>query len=252
MERLRYSFVVPIFNEEDTLPELERRLRAGLDRASGDAVVVMDGDLQDPPELAPELIARWREGYEVVYAVREDRRVEPFFRRAAIGLFYRILRRLSDVDIPPDAGDFRLIDRRALDQFRLMRENNRYVRGLFAWIGFRQIGVPYRRESRYAGETKYPLSKLVKLGADGILGFSNVPLRMTMALGFLVSGTSFVLVVSFLGGVQLIVTGTMGLYVARIYEEVKGRPLYIVRESHGFDVQAPAEAKDPLQQTVAN
>lgn len=325
VEGLRYSFVVPIYNEEDTLPELERRLgavldgldgpaevilvddgssdrspellaeisrrdprfktihftrnfghqmaiTAGLDRAAGDAVVVMDGDLQDPPELAQELIARWREGYEVVYAVREDRRVEPFFRRAAIGLFYRILRRLSDVDIPPDAGDFRLIDRRALDQFRLMRENNRYVRGLFAWIGFRQIGVPYRRDARYAGETKYPLRKLVKLGTDGILGFSNVPLRLTMALGFLVSGTSFVLgvvaivlrifdvgsvpgwasivvVVSFLGGVQLIVTGTMGLYVARIYEEVKGRPLYIVRESHGFAAEASAE---PVEQTLAN
>src|SRR5437667_3293538 len=238
-ERPRYSFVVPIFNEEETLPELERRLAgvlegldgdsevilvddgsvdrtaelaidlnrrdprfkvlrftrnfghqmaitAGLDHARGDAVIVMDGDLQDPPEVAPDLIARWREGYEDVYAVREDRRVEPFFRRAAIGLFYRILRRLSDVDIPPDAGDFRLVDRRALDQFRHMRENNRYVRGLFAWIGFRQVGVPYRRDARYAGETKYPLRKLVKLGADGILGFSNVPLRLTMALGFLV------------------------------------------------------------------
>jgi dolichol-phosphate mannosyltransferase len=328
VEGLRYSFVVPIFSEEDTLPELERRLRAvldgldgpaevilvddgssdrspellaemsrrdprfktihftrnfghqmaitaGLDRATGDAVIVMDGDLQDPPELAPELIARWREGYEVVYAIREDRRVEPFFRRAAIGLFYRILRRLSDVEIPPDVGDFRLVDRRALDQFRLMRENNRYVRGLFAWIGFRQIGVPYRRDARYAGETKYPLRKLVKLGADGILGFSNVPLRLTMALGFVVSGTSFVLgvvaivlrilgigtvpgwasvvvVVSFLGGVQLVVTGTMGLYVARIYEEVKGRPLYIVRESHGFGAaDASAPASSSLQQTVA-
>jgi dolichol-phosphate mannosyltransferase len=324
----RYSFVIPVFDEEETLPELERRLRAvldgldgpaevilvddgssdrspellaemsrrdprfrtihftrnfghqmaitaGLDRARGEAVVVMDGDLQDPPELAPELIARWREGYEVVYAIREDRRVEPFFRRAAIGLFYRILRRLSDVEIPRDAGDFRLVDRRALDQFRAMRENNRYVRGLFAWIGFRQIGVPYRRDARYAGETKYPLRKLVKLGADGILGFSNVPLRLTMALGFLVSGTSFVLgvvaivlrifevgnvpgwasivvVVSFLGGVQLVVTGTMGLYVARIYEEVKGRPLYIVRESHGFGAaDAPAGAPASLHQTVA-
>jgi polyisoprenyl-phosphate glycosyltransferase len=322
----RYSFVIPVCNEEETLPELERRLRAvleeldgpaevilvddgssdgsyelladlsrrdprfkvlrftrnfghqmaitaGLDRAAGDAVVVMDGDLQDPPELAPDLIAHWREGYEVVYAVREDRRVEAFWRRAAIGLFYRILRRLSDVDIPPDAGDFRLIDRRALDEFRRMRENNRYVRGLFAWIGFRQIGVPYRREARYAGETKYPLRKLVKLGADGVLGFSNVPLRLTMALGFLVSGSSFVLgvvaialriagvgivpgwasvvvVVSFLGGVQLIVTGTMGLYVARIYEEVKGRPLYIVRESQGFDADA-VPAGEPLQQTLA-
>jgi dolichol-phosphate mannosyltransferase len=326
MDTPRYSFVIPVCNEEETLPELDRRLRsvldgldgpaevilvddgssdrshellvdlsrrdprfkvlrftrnfghqmaitAGLDRASGDAVIVMDGDLQDPPELAPELIARWREGYEVVYAIREDRRAEPFLRRAAIRLFYRILRRLTEVDIPPDAGDFRLVDRRALDQFRALRENNRYVRGLFAWIGFRQIGVPYRREARYAGTTKYPLRKLVKLGADGVLGFSNLPLRLTMALGFAVSGTSFVLgvvaivlriigigtvpgwasvvvVVSFLGGVQLIVTGTMGLYVARIYEEVKGRPLYIVRESHGFGAE-DAHYTQPLQQTVA-
>ena len=327
-ERPRYSFVVPIFNEEETLPELERRLvslldgldgdaevilvddgsvdrtaehaldlnrrdprfkllrftrnfghqmaiTAGLDHARGDAIVVMDGDLQDPPEVVPELIARWREGYEVVYAVRQDRSAEPWLRRTAISIFYRTLRRLVDVDIPLDAGDFRLVDRRALEQFRRMRENNRYVRGLFAWIGFRQIGVPYRREARYAGTTKYPLRKLVKLGADGVLGFSNVPLRLTMALGFLVSGTSFVLgvvaivlrifgvgtvpgwasvvvVVSFLGGVQLIVTGTMGLYVARIYEEVKGRPLYIVRESHGFGgaEKEPAGA-EPLQQTVA-
>jgi dolichol-phosphate mannosyltransferase len=315
MERPRYSFVIPIYNEEDTLPELARRLTevvdrldgeaeaifvddgstdrshellvelnrrdgrfktlrlarnfghqmaitAGLDHASGDAIVVMDGDLQDPPELVPELIGRWREGYEVVYAVRQDRTAEPFFRRMAISLFYRTLRRLVDVEIPADAGDFRLVDRRALDEFRRMRESNRYVRGLFAWIGFRQIGVPYKREARFAGKTKYPLGKLIKLGADGIVGFSNLPLRAAMMLGFLVSGTSFLLgivaivlrifgigavpgwasivvVVSFLGGVQLIVTGTMGIYVGRIYEEVKGRPLYILRDAEGFVVGEP-------------
>src|SRR5256714_1353861 len=315
MERPRYSFVIPIYNEEDTLPELARRLTevvdrldgeaeailvddgstdrshellvdlnrrdgrfktlrlarnfghqmaitAGLDHASGDAIVVMDGDLQDPPELVPELIGRWREGYEVVYAVRQDRTAEPFFRRMAISLFYRTLRRLVDVEIPADAGDFRLVDRRALDEFRRMRESNRYVRGLFAWIGFRQIGVPYKREARFAGKTKYPLGKLIKLGADGIVGLSNLPLRAAMMLGFLVSGTSFLLgivaivlrifgigavpgwasivvVVSFLGGVQLIVTGTMGIYVGRIYEEVKGRPLYILRDAEGFVVGEP-------------
>jgi polyisoprenyl-phosphate glycosyltransferase len=309
-ERPRYSFVVPVFNEEETLPELERRvtavidaldgpaevilvddgstdrtsdlaadlnrrdprfkllrftrnfghqmaITAGLDHAQGDAVVIMDGDLQDPPEIVPELIARWREGYEVVYAIRQDRSAEPWWRRTAIAVFYRTLRRLVDVDIPLDAGDFRLVDRRALDQFRRMRENNRYVRGLFAWIGFRQIGVPYKRGERYAGQTKYPLGKLIKLGADGIVGFSNLPLRAAMALGFLVAGTSFVIglvaialriahvgavpgwasivvVVSFLGGVQLIVMGTVGIYVARIYEEVKGRPLYILRDATGF------------------
>jgi polyisoprenyl-phosphate glycosyltransferase len=325
-DRPRYSFVVPIFNEEETLPELERRvaavldgldgsaevilvddgsvdgsaellldlnrrdprfkllrftrnfghqmaITAGLDHARGDAVIVMDGDLQDPPELVPELIARWREGYEIVYAIRQDRSAEPWWRRTAIGIFYRTLRRLVDVDLPLDAGDFRLIDRRALDQFRRMRENNRYVRGLFAWIGFRQVGVPYKRDPRFAGTTKYPLGKLIKLGADGIVSFSNLPLRAAMMLGFLVAGTSFVLglvaialriadvgavpgwasivvVVSFLGGVQLIVMGTVGVYVARIYEEVKGRPLYILRDAIGFAAQEPLELPELAERRV--
>jgi dolichol-phosphate mannosyltransferase len=307
----RYSFVVPICNEEETLPELERRLRgvldqldgdaevilvddgsvdrsaelmdeiqrrdrrfkvvrftrnfghqmavtAGLDRASGDATIVLDGDLQDPPELALDLIARWREGYEIVYAVRADRTKEPFLRRTVITVFYRLLHRLADVELPPDAGDFRLVDRTALDQFRQLRESNRYVRGLFAWTGFRSIGVPYKREPRFAGRTKYPLGKLVTLGVDGLIGFSRVPLRIAVAIGFLVSASSFVfaivaialrvahvgvvpgwasviVVVSFLGGAQLIVTGMVGTYVGRIYEEVKARPLYIVREAKGFE-----------------
>jgi dolichol-phosphate mannosyltransferase len=307
----RYSFVVPICNEEETLPELERRLRgvldqldgdaevilvddgsvdrsaelmdeiqrrdrrfkvvrftrnfghqmavtAGLDRASGDATIVLDGDLQDPPELALDLIARWREGYEIVYAVRADRTKEPFLRRTVITVFYRLLHRLADVELPPDAGDFRLVDRTALDQFRQLRESNRYVRGLFAWTGFRSIGVPYTREPRFAGRTKYPLGKLVTLGVDGLIGFSRVPLRIAVAVGFLVSASSFVfaivaialrvahvgvvpgwasviVVVSFLGGAQLIVTGMVGTYVGRIYEEVKARPLYIVREAKGFE-----------------
>ena len=325
-ERPRYSFVVPVFNEEETLPELERRvtavidaldgpaevilvddgstdrtpelaadlnrrdprfkllrftrnfghqmaITAGLDHAQGDAVVIMDGDLQDPPEIVPELIARWREGYEVVYAIRQDRSAEPWWRRTAIALFYRTLRRLVDVDIPLDAGDFRLVDRRALDQFRRMRENNRYVRGLFAWIGFRQVGVPYKRGERYAGQTKYPLGKLIKLGADGIVGFSNLPLRAAIGLGFLVAGTSFVLgivaialriahvgavpgwasivvVVSFLGGMQLIVMGTVGIYVARIYEEVKGRPLYILRDATGFAADPRLELEELAERRV--
>jgi dolichol-phosphate mannosyltransferase len=325
-ERPRYSFVVPVFNEEETLPELERRvtavidaldgpaevilvddgsvdstpdlvtdlnrrdprfkllrftrnfghqmaITAGLDHAQGDAVVIMDGDLQDPPEVVPELIARWREGYEVVYAIRQDRSAEPWWRRTVIAIFYRTLRRLVDVDIPLDAGDFRLVDRRALDQFRRMRENNRYVRGLYAWIGFRQIGVPYKRGERYAGQTKYPLGKLIKLGADGIVGFSNLPLRAAMALGFLVAGTSFVIglvaialriahvgavpgwasivvVVSFLGGVQLIVMGTVGIYVARIYEEVKGRPLYILRDATGFAADPRLELSELAERRV--
>jgi polyisoprenyl-phosphate glycosyltransferase len=318
----RYSFVVPICNEEGALPELERRLlavleqldgdaevilvddgsvdgsarlmdeiqrrdprfkvvrftrnfghqlavTAGLDRASGDATIVLDGDLQDPPELALELIARWREGYEIVYAVRSDRRSEPYLRRKLIALFYRVLHRLADVDLPSDAGDFRLVDRTVLDQFRQMRESNRYVRGLFAWTGYRSIGVPYKREARFAGQTKYPLGKLVTLGVDGLIGFSRAPLRIAVVLGFVVSVSSFVfgvvaialrivhigvvpgwaslaVVVSFLGGVQLVVTGMVGTYVGRIYEEVKARPLYIVRETKGFEAEhlsVPAAAR---------
>jgi polyisoprenyl-phosphate glycosyltransferase len=307
----RYSFVVPICNEEETLPELERRLAAvldgldgeaevivvddgstdrsplllrelherdprfkvisftrnfghqmavtaGLDRASGDATIVLDGDLQDPPELAFDLIERWREGYEIVYAVRADRTSEPFLRRTTIGLFYRLLHRLADVELPPDAGDFRLVDRKVLDQFRQLRESSRYVRGLFAWTGFRQVGVPYKRDARFAGRTKYPLGKLITLGVDGLLGFSRVPLRAAVILGFLVSGSAFlvgvvaialriarinvvpgwasvIVITSFLGGVQLLVTGMVGTYVGRIYEEVKGRPLYVVRHAEGFD-----------------
>jgi glycosyltransferase involved in cell wall biosynthesis len=306
-----YSFVIPIYNEQETLPELARRLQAvmedldgeaeailvddgssdrshellldlherdprfkvvrlarnfghqvaitaGLDVAGGDAVVIMDGDLQDPPELVPELVARWREGYEVVYAVRADRDADSWVKRSAAAVFYRVLRRMSDVDIPADVGDFRLVDRRALDEFRGMREHNRYVRGLFAWIGFRQTGVPYRRDARFAGQTKYPFWKVLKLGADGVIGFSDAPLRAALAVGFVVAIGSFVtgvvdiglriagvnmvpgwativVALTFLGGVQLVVLGAVGLYVARIYEEVRGRPLYIVRDAAGLD-----------------
>jgi dolichol-phosphate mannosyltransferase len=310
MAPLRYSLVIPMFNEEETVHELGRRvaavldgldgeaevifvddgstdgthevlvelnrrdgrfkvirfarnfghqiaITAGLDYAAGDAVVIMDGDLQDPPELLPELIARWREGYEVVYAVRSDRRSEPLLRRTAISLFYRVLRRLADIEIPVDAGDFRLVDRRALEEFRRMRESNRYVRGMFAWVGFRQIGVPYRRDPRFAGKTKYPFAKLVKFAGDGILGFSDLPLRAAMALGFVVALSSFVFglvaiglrladvgvvpgwasiaaAVSFLSGIQLLVSGVIGIYVGRVYAEVKRRPLYIVRDAKGI------------------
>lgn len=325
----RYSFVVPLYNEEETLPELARRLEgvlerldgeaevilvddgsvdgtprvldelhsrdprfkvvtftrnfghqvavtAGLDRATGDATIVLDGDLQDPPEVALDLIARWREGYEIVYAVRSDRRREPFLRRTVIRLFYRVLHRLANVEIPPDAGDFRLVDRKALEQFRQLRESNRYVRGLFAWTGFRQTGVPYTREARLAGQTKYPVRKLVTLGVDGLIGFSRVPLQIAVVLGFVVSIGAFIfglveiglrlahvgvvpgwasviVVMSFLGGVQLILTGMMGTYVGRIYEEVKGRPLYIVREAKGFEgelLSIPAAARISEPPTV--
>ena len=231
---------------------------AGLDVAAGNAVIVMDADLQDPPEVALELAARWREGYEVVYAVREGREGETPFKRATASLFYRLFRRMSDVDVPLDVGDFRLVDRRALDAFRSMRESNRYVRGMFSWIGYRQVGVPFRRDERYAGETKYPLRKMLRFATDGIVSFSAYPLRLALNLGFVVSALSFVLgivfliskfagfysvpglasvavFVAFLGGIQLLLIGIMGEYVARIHDEVKGRPLYLVSDTQGLE-----------------
>jgi dolichol-phosphate mannosyltransferase len=233
---------------------------AGLDAASGEAVVVLDADLQDPPEVVLDLAARWREGYEVVYAVRAERAGESRFKKGTAVVFYRLLRRMTEVDMPLDVGDFRLVDRRALDAFRSMRERNRYVRGMFSWIGFRQVGVPFQREERFAGETKYPFSKLLRLAVDGIVSFSAYPLRLTLNLGFLVSGLSFVLgcvfvgmklsglwkvsglasiavFMAFLGGVQLFLLGVMGEYVARIHDEVKRRPLYLVSDSRGLDLR---------------
>ena len=230
---------------------------AGLDVAVGDAVIVMDADLQDPPEVVLEMAARWREGYDVVYAVREERHGETRFKRATAAAFYRLFSGMSEVDVPLDVGDFRLVDRRALDAFRSMRESNRYVRGMFSWIGFRQIGVPYKRDQRFAGETKYPLTKMVKFATDGIVSFSAAPLRLALKVGFLVSGLSFLLglvflvskvlgfysvpglasiavFVAFLGGIQLLLLGVMGEYIARIHDEVKGRPLYVVSEAHGL------------------
>jgi dolichol-phosphate mannosyltransferase len=235
---------------------------AGLDVAAGNAVIVMDADLQDPPEVALELAARWREGYEVVYAVRERREGETPFKRATASLFYRLFRRMSDVDVPLDVGDFRLVDRRALDAFRSMRETNRYVRGMFSWIGYRQVGVPFRRDERYAGETKYPLRKMLRFATDGIVSFSAYPLRLALNLGFVVSALSFLLgvvfliskfagfysvpglasvavFVAFLGGIQLLLIGIMGEYVARIHDEVKGRPLYLVSDTQGLEAGPP-------------
>jgi dolichol-phosphate mannosyltransferase len=243
-------------------------ITAGLDYATGDAVIVMDADLQDPPEVVPDLIARWQEGYEVVYAVREEREGEGWLKRTTAAWFYRLLRRIASVDMPLDAGDFRLVDRRALDAFRAMRERTRYVRGMFSWVGFRQIGVPYKRPERFAGEPKYSFRKSLRLAADGLVSFSNAPLRLALIGGFLFSSLAFVVglfavfarlagaftvpgwtsilvVVSFLGGVQLTLMGMMGLYISRIYEEVKSRPLYIVREAHGLAAPTP-EPVDPL------
>ncbi len=243
-------------------------ITAGLDFATGDAVIVMDGDLQDPPEVVPDLVARWQEGYEVVYAVREQREGERWLKRTTAAWFYRLLRRIASVDMPLDAGDFRLVDRAALDAFRSMRERTRYVRGMFSWVGFRQVGVPYHRPERFAGEPKYSFRKSLRLAADGLISFSNAPLRLALVGGFLFSSLAFVVglfavvarlagaftvpgwtsilvVVSFLGGIQLTLMGMLGLYISRIYDEVKARPLYVIREAHGITT-ATHEPIDPL------
>ena len=313
--RLQYSVVVPVFNEEETLPELTRRLgelldrldgpaeviyvddgstdrsyelmlaahgddprfktirlsrnfghematTAGLDAAAGSAVVVMDADLQDPPEVVLELAARWREGYDVVYAVRAERPGETRLKKLTSTAYYRLLRRMTEFDMPLNVGDFRLVDRRALEAFRSMREQNRYVRGMFSWVGFRQVGVPFQRDERHAGETKYSYGKLLGFAIDGIVSFSAYPLRLVLNLGFVVAGVSFLLgcafvtmkfagfwevsglasiavFVAFLGGVQLFLLGIVGEYIARIHDEVKRRPLYLVSETQGLEPRGP-------------
>jgi len=306
-----YSVVVPVFDEEDALPELLRRLKAvadgldgtvevilvddgsrdrshdvmmearrmdprikvirlsrnfghqiaitaGLDRAVGRAVVVMDADLQDPPELIPEMARQWRDGFDVVYAVRRERGADPVLKRWTASLFYGVLRRLTELELPINAGDYRLVDRKALDAFKQMRERNRYVRGMFRWVGFRQTGVEYAREERYAGHTKYPFGKMMRLAIDAIVSFSDAPLRVALNLGFVLAAlsillggaaialklagvytvpgwTSIIVTIAFLGGVQLLVLGVIGEYIARIQDEVRQRPLYVTRELHGID-----------------
>jgi len=310
VETVRYSIVVPIYNEEESIPDLVKQLRrvsgfldgqaeivlvddgsrdashelmvaasdedprikvlqlsrnfghqaaitAGMDFASGQAVVVMDADLQDPPEVILEMAKRWQEGYEIVYAVRERREGESFLKKATARLYYALARRLADVDQYMDVGDFRLVDRKALDAFLQMRERDRYVRGMFCWVGFRQIAVPYVRVSRQAGRSKYSLRKMLKLASDGIVGFSSAPLRLGIAVGMVMAigavgygllalalklaglpyvpgYASLLVTITFLSGVQLIVIGVIGLYLARVYDEVRGRPLYLVREARGF------------------
>ncbi len=309
------SIVVPVFNEEDGLPELHTRLTsvfaslpfryeivfvddgssdgslallkrlhaadpcvrylrlsrnfghqtaitAGMDHASGDAVIVMDADLQDPPELVPDMIRRYQAGADVVYGVREERLGISPLRQAIYRAFYRCLRRLTPIAIPLDSGDFRLLSRRVLEQLRRMPERNRFVRGLVAWVGYRQEGVPYVRPGRFAGKPKYTWTKLMRLAADGVFSFSFLPLRLATWLGFLVTGlgglyglyaliapllgkstppgwTSLMIVLLVLGGVQLITLGVIGSYIGRIFDEVKQRPLYVVAERGGLAAPAP-------------
>ncbi|HEU6450985.1 MAG TPA: glycosyltransferase family 2 protein [Gemmatimonadaceae bacterium] len=245
-------------------------LAAGLQHASGRGVVVLDADLQDPPELIPELVARWREGHQVVYAQRRRREREGVVKRGAAFLFYRALKRITRFEIPADTGDFCLMDRAVVDLLNSMPERNRYVRGLRAWVGFRQTAVPFDRPPRYAGEPKYTFAGSFGLAVNGILALSKFPLRVATYFGLLVSLASFLLgawyiaqrlighveqvrgwastvvIVLFLGGVQLLTIGIIGEYLSRIYDEVKQRPLYVVRESVGFEARgvAPSSAEE--------
>ena len=230
---------------------------AGIEHSAGDAVVLIDADLQDPPEVIGQMLARWREGYDVAYGQRTDRPGESAFKLATAKYFYRLLNRLSETEIPLDVGDFRLMDRTVVDALIAMPERARFVRGMVSWIGFRQIAVPYRRAERFAGATKYPLLKMLRLALDGVTSFSLVPLRMASWAGFLASAVAMLgiifalgvrlftrtwvpgwaalfVAVLFVGGIQLLALGIIGEYVGRIYAEAKRRPLYLLQERLGF------------------
>jgi dolichol-phosphate mannosyltransferase len=309
----KYSLIIPIYNEEETIPELYRRVSdvmdslddsvelilindgsgdrslnlmrelqerdarvcyisfarnfghqaavtAGLNFARGQVIVVLDADLQDPPELIPKMIESWQAGYHVVYAQRTKRKKESWFKRLTAYVFYRLLRRLADVDIPADTGDFCLMDRQVVDVLNSMPERNRYIRGLRAWIGFRQTAVKFERDPRFAGEVKYTFKKSLALAINSLVSFSKIPLRISTYLGLFsaliallmallvlywrlqqpdspVTGLATILIaVFFLGSVQLISIGILGEYVGRIYEEVKGRPAYTIAEIAGLEI----------------
>ena len=227
---------------------------AGMDYCRGDAAIIIDADLQDPPEVILELIAKWREGYQVVYAVRTEREGETWFKKTTASAFYKMIYRITDVKIPMNTGDFRLLDRKVIDVMNSMHERHRFLRGMSAWVGFKSIGVPYKRAARFAGSTKYPLKKMIKLALTAVTSFSYMPLQLAMYLGFVSAGLAIVAIpvviilrlagaqffigqattliaVLFLGGVQLIGLGILGEYIGRIYDEVKGRPLYITSEA---------------------
>jgi dolichol-phosphate mannosyltransferase len=232
---------------------------AGLEHATGDAVVLIDADLQDPPEVILEMIEKWREGYDVVYGVRTEREGETWFKKLTAKVFYRIIIRITGINIPVDAGDFRLMDRRVVDAIVRMPERNRFLRGMVSWVGYKQTGVQYKRRARFAGETKFTVRKMTRFAIDAITGFSYFPLQLATYLGFasaFVSAVAIVIVVAlrlfgpespllgqattlvavlFFGGVQLISLGIIGEYLGRIYDEVKGRPLYIVDRKWGFE-----------------
>lgn len=233
-------------------------ITAGTDYASGDAVIIIDADLQDPPELIPEMVHKWQEGYDVVYAQRSKRDGETLFKKWSAKMFYRTLHKLTDVEIPVDTGDFRLMDRKVYTELKKLNEKNPFVRGLVSWLGFKQIAVAYERDARAAGETKYPLKKMLKLSIDGITSFSHQPLKLASYAGVVLSGAGFIymLIVLFqalftsttvsgwssmiviqllFSGFVLVILGMIGEYIGRIYDEVKDRPLYIVAEQYGFE-----------------
>jgi glycosyltransferase involved in cell wall biosynthesis len=234
---------------------------AGLDYSRGNAVIIIDADLQDPPEVILDLIAKWREGYEVVYAIRKEREGETWFKKTTASLFYRMIYKITDVKIPLDTGDFRLLDRKVVNIMSKMREQHRFLRGMASWVGFKQIGVEYKRAARFAGVTKYPLKKMLKFALNAVTSFSYVPLQIATYIGFIAAALSIIsipvvivlrlvgttqltgqattlIMVLFLGGVQLISLGIIGEYIGRIYDEVKGRPIYVV-------AQGPSEDLDP-------
>ncbi|MDR1000230.1 MAG: glycosyltransferase family 2 protein [Clostridiales bacterium] len=228
-------------------------ITAGMDFARGQAIMVIDADLQDPPEVFVEMVQKWREGYDVVYGVRAERQGETAFKKLTAGLFYRFLRGITDVDIPNDTGEFRLMDRKVCDAMKKIQERNRYIRGLVSWVGFKQTAVRYARERRFAGVTKYPLHKMIKFAMDGITSFSYKPLRIATHMGWAISLLSFVYlivvlfqklftdttitgwasmvaIITFSQGIVLLVLGLMGEYIGRTFDEVKGRPIYLVKE----------------------
>lgn len=310
MDKIKYSIVVPLYNEEEVINESYKRIKAvmdetkeayeiifindgsrdqteslakeicskdsniklinfsrnfghqpaitaGMRESNGDAIIIIDADLQDPPTVMLEMIEKWKEGFDVVYGKRIKRTGENLFKKLTAKIYYRLLTRITDVKIPVDVGDFRLIDRSVCDALNALPERNRYVRGLVSWVGFKQTFVEFEREERFLGETKYPLRKMIKLAVDGITGFSNKPLKLASTFGYIVSGLGFMylIVILFqkiftdttiqgwtsiigllliLNGVTLIMLGVLGEYIGRIYDEMKARPVYIIKEKVGF------------------
>ncbi|MFA6309460.1 MAG: glycosyltransferase family 2 protein [Clostridia bacterium] len=235
-------------------------ITAGMDYTEGDAIVVIDADLQDPPEVIPQMLAKWKEGYDVVYGKRIKRKGDTFFKKITAKMFYRFLRTMTEVDIPVDTGDFRLIDRKVCNALKQVNERNRYIRGIISWLGFKQIGVEFVREKRFAGETKYPLKKMIKFASDAITSFSYKPLKIATYIGGFISFLSFAYLIFvlcqrlftvstqpgwastiavnlFFNGIVLVILGVIGEYVGRIYDEVKGRPLYVIREAKNIDLK---------------